>query len=168
VKQPDGTFPELGEALRHDFPIFAAHPGLVYLDNAATTHKPRSVITATSAFYEHDNANVSRGLYDLAERATERLSSARSRLARFVGAASPDAIVFTAGATAALNLVASGFGEAHLEPGDRVLLSPLEHHANLVPWQRAAARSGAKLEVLAALADATPDLSRMEERIAGA
>lgn len=139
---------EPGQPLRGDFPALAqtvhGRP-LVYLDNAATTQKPRRVIDALRGFYERDNANVHRGLHALSMRATDAYEGARARVARFIGAAAPDEIVFTRGTTESINLVAASWGGANLKPGDVILLTEMEHHSNLVPWQLAAQRTGATL-----------------------
>ncbi|MDX8401675.1 MAG: cysteine desulfurase [Mariprofundaceae bacterium] len=121
---------------------------LVYLDNAATTQKPRAVIDAVRRFYERDNANVHRGVHALSERATAAYEGARERLRAFVNAASVREIVFTRGATEAVNLVAQSWGLANLGEGDEVLLTGMEHHSNIVPWQMLCERVGARLKVL--------------------
>lgn len=133
--------------IRADFPALhqevKGRP-LVYLDNGATTHKPRAVLDALGHFYAADNSNVHRGLHELSNRATTAYENARTRTARFLNAASPEEIVFTRGTTEAVNLVAQGLA-ARLKPGDEILLTEMEHHSNLVPWQIAAQRSGASL-----------------------
>lgn len=137
-----------GRDLRSDFPALHQQVNgkpLVYLDNAATAQKPRVVIDALSRFYERDNANVHRGLHALSNRATEAFEGARTRVARFINAADPAEIVFTRGTTEATNLVAASWGGANLKPGDVILLTEMEHHSNLVPWQLIAKRTGAKL-----------------------
>lgn len=129
--------------LRADFPIlsetFAGAGGkqlpLVYLDNAATSQKPRQVIAALAHYYEHQNANVHRGLYVLSERATEAYEQSRKKIARFIGAASEKEIIFTRGATESINLVAAAYGRKFIDSGDEVIVSEMEHHSNLVPWQ---------------------------------
>src|SRR5581483_7439898 len=118
---------------------------LVYLDNAATAQKPQVVIDTLSRFYEHDNANVHRGLHQLSNRATEAYEGARARVAKFIHAADPAEIIFTRGTTEAINLVASSWGGANLRRGDVILLTEMEHHSNLVPWQLVAQRTGATL-----------------------
>jgi cysteine desulfurase / selenocysteine lyase len=134
-------------AVRRDFPILASSTSdgrpLIYLDNAATTQKPRTVIDALAHFYERDNANVHRGLYDLSRRATDAYEHARARIARFVNAPSSDDIVWVRGSTEGINLVASAWGGANLRPGDEIVLTMLEHHSNIVPWQLIAERTGA-------------------------
>jgi cysteine desulfurase/selenocysteine lyase len=138
------------EKARSDFPILASrihgHP-LVYLDTAASAQKPRAVVEAMTRFIEQDYANVHRGVHSLAERATEGYEGARARVQRFLNARKPGEIVFTAGATSALNLVAGSWGVANLKPGDRVVLSALEHHSNIVPWQLLRERTGIAIAV---------------------
>lgn len=144
------------ESLRAQFPILARQvhgKPLVYLDNAATKQKPQAVIDAIEAYYQHTNANVHRGLHTLSEEATAQYEAARETCARFVGSTDPREIVFTGGATDALNLVAHSYGSANLQPGDRVLLTEMEHHSNIVPWQLVAERSGAQV-VAAPVTDA--------------
>jgi cysteine desulfurase / selenocysteine lyase len=138
--------------IRADFPILwqttrSGHP-LVYLDNAATTQKPRQVIEAVARFYGSANANIHRGLYELSERATAAVDAARERVARFLGAASPAEIVFTRGTTEAINLVAQSWGRGVLRPGDEVLVTGMEHHSNLVPWQLVCQQTGALLRAV--------------------
>ena len=158
-----------GLALRPDFPILDQQVNgkpLVYLDSAATSQKPRQVMAALAAFYTRDNANVHRGLHVLSMRATEGYEQARARLARFVGAADPAEIVFTRGTTESINLIAQTWAVQNLRPGDVILLTEMEHHSNLVPWQLAAARTGATLRFLpVAGADAEHglDLARLDE-----
>ncbi len=138
------------EAVRADFPILhrpvRGRP-LVYLDTAASAQKPGEVIEAEASFYAADYANIHRGLYVLSQRASERYDEARRRVRRFLNARSEHEIVFTRGATDAINLVAASFGEAFLTEGDEVLISGLEHHANIVPWQLQRARRGVVLKV---------------------
>ncbi|MCP9810090.1 SufS family cysteine desulfurase, partial [Cyanobium sp. HWJ4-Hawea] len=139
----------LAALTRPDFPLLAqtaclGQP-LIYLDYAATSQKPRQVLEALQHYYDHDNANVHRGAHQLSARATEGFEAARAKAAAFVGAASPNEIVFTRNASEAINLVARTWGEAHLGPGDEVLLTLMEHHSNLVPWQLLAQRTGCKL-----------------------
>jgi cysteine desulfurase/selenocysteine lyase len=135
------------ERVRADFPILSetvrgGRP-LVYLDNAATSQKPRQVIDAISRFYTSENANIHRGLHYLSERATTAYDAAREKVARFLGAGSPSEIVFTRGTTEAINLVAQSWGRSTLRPGDEVLVTGMEHHANLVPWQLVCEQTGA-------------------------
>lgn len=137
-----------GRDIRSDFPTLQQKVNgkpLVYLDNAATAQKPRVVIDTLSRFYEHDNANVHRGLHALSNRATEAYEGARARVAKFINAADPAEIIFTRGTTESINLVAASWGAANLQRGDVILLTEMEHHSNLVPWQLIAQRTGAKL-----------------------
>jgi cysteine desulfurase/selenocysteine lyase len=139
----------LSPNLRIDFPALDQHVGgkpLVYLDNGATTQKPRSVIDAVARFYERDNSNVHRGLHALSMRATDGYEAARTRAATFINAAHPSEIVFTRGTTESINLVAQSWGPANLRPGDIILATEMEHHSNLVPWQQLALRTGATLK----------------------
>ncbi|QYM78415.1 SufS family cysteine desulfurase [Horticoccus luteus] len=155
-------------SVRDDFPTLhqSVHgKPLVYLDNAATAHKPRAVIDALSHFYARDNSNVHRGLHELSMRATDGYEGARTRVARFINAAAPEEIVFTRGTTEALNLVAASWGGAHLKAGDVILLTEMEHHSNLIPWQQIAQRTGATLRfvpVLGADAEDGLDLAALD------
>lgn len=152
------------DAVRADFPILEqtvnGHP-LVYFDNAATSQKPRAVIDAIREFYEHDNANVHRGLHELSARATAAYEAAREKIARFLNAAEASEIVFTRGTTEAINLVAQVWAARFLREGDVILLTELEHHSNLVPWQLAAERTGARLRFVPIRQDATLDLDEV-------
>jgi cysteine desulfurase/selenocysteine lyase len=136
------------DTVRNDFPILhqmvRGHP-LVYLDNAATTQKPLHVIEAMCRYYEADNANVHRGLHELSHRATVAYEAARDKVATFLNARRREEIVFTRGTTEAINLVARAWGDANINPGDVILLTEMEHHSNLVPWQMLAERRGAKI-----------------------
>jgi cysteine desulfurase/selenocysteine lyase len=139
------------EKVRRDFPALAQEvhgKPLVYLDSAATSQKPRAVIDAVSRFYAEDNANVHRAVHALAERATARLESARATVQRFIGAGHPHEIVFVRGVTEAVNLVAQSFGRSRVHQGDEVAVTALEHHSNLVPWQRLCAEARATLRVV--------------------
>jgi cysteine desulfurase / selenocysteine lyase len=138
-------------ALRKDFPILDQQvhgKPLIYFDNAATSQKPRAVIDALVHYYEHDNANVHRGIHELSNRATAGYEAARARAARFINARTAEEIVFTRGTTEGINLVASSWGAKNLKSGDVILLTEMEHHSNLVPWQMLAKRTGAKLAYL--------------------
>ena len=143
--------PIIPESIREDFPILTQeinnHP-LVYFDNAATTQKPRAVIEAIQKYYEHDNANVHRGIHELSNRATTAYEEARERVARFINAPGREDIIFTRGTTESLNLVASTWGTANVHKGDTILLTEMEHHSNLVPWQILAKRTGAHLKFI--------------------
>ncbi len=146
-RAPGGAFPV--EAVRQDFPILRQKvhgKPLVWLDNAATTQKPRQVIEALAHFYEHDNSNT-RATHALAARVTARYEAARDRVRRFLGAAEPEEIVFTRGCTESINLVAQAYGRTHVRKGDEIVLSTLEHHANIVPWRQLADETGAVLRV---------------------
>ena len=141
--------PNLAALTRPDFPLLAqtaclGQP-LIYLDYAATSQKPRQVLAALQHYYDHDNANVHRGAHQLSARATDGFEAARAKVAAFIGAASAREIVFTRNASEAINLVARSWGDANLGPGDEVLLTVMEHHSNLVPWQLLAARTGCVL-----------------------
>jgi cysteine desulfurase/selenocysteine lyase len=144
------------ELIRDDFPILNqtvhGHP-LVYLDNAATSQKPRSVLEAIRHYYEHDNSNVHRGIHELSNRATAGYEAARQRSARFIQARSADEVIFTRGTTESINLVAQTWGLAHLKAGDEILLTEMEHHSNIVPWQLLAERVGARLVFLPVTGD---------------
>jgi len=156
------------ERIRADFPALHQEVNgrpLVYLDSGATAQKPEAVITAIADFYRHDYANVHRAIHTLAERATRAFDDARERAAEFINAAETREIVFVRGATEAINLVASAFAVPRLRPGDEILVTELEHHANIVPWQLACERTGAKL-VVAPMDDAGDvDLDRFEARL---
>jgi cysteine desulfurase/selenocysteine lyase len=154
--------------LRADFPILSrtvnGHP-LTYLDSAATSQKPRAVIEAMSRFYETSNANVHRGVHALAEEATDVYEAARAAVARFVGAGDARRVVFTRNFTEAANLVAHGWARPRLRPGDRLVVTALEHHSNLIPWQEAARAAGADLGVIDLTDDGALDLGRLPEVI---
>lgn len=122
------------EKIRRDFPIFYAQPSLIYLDTAATSHKPQCVVNAMMHFYQREYGTVHRAIYDLSTKATEKYSSVRKIIQRWIGAKSDNEIIFTKSTTEALNLVAHSFG-ALLQPGDEIIISQMEHHANFVPWQ---------------------------------
>jgi cysteine desulfurase/selenocysteine lyase len=153
------------ESLRADFPILHqrvnGHP-LIYLDNAATTQKPKAVIDALVHYYQQDNANVHRGIHTLSNRSTLAFEAARETVAAFLNAASAEEIIFTRGTTESINLVAQAWGGAFLKPGDVILLTEMEHHSNLVPWQQAAQRSGALLRFLPMDSDGRLDLSNLD------
>src|SRR5512140_2489741 len=135
-------------ALRADFPALdqKVHgQPLIYFDNAATTQKPRAMLEALRNYYERDNANVHRGIHELSNRATAAFEAARARAAQFINARSADEIIFTRGTTEGINLVAQAWGAKHIRAGDKILLTEMEHHSNIVPWQLLAQRTGAKL-----------------------
>jgi cysteine desulfurase/selenocysteine lyase len=158
------------QRLRQDFPILDQQvhgKPLIYLDNAATSQKPRAVIEALTHYYEHDNANVHRGIHELSNRATNGFEAARARTAKFINAASADEIVFTRGTTEGINLVAATWGVKNLKAGEVILLTELEHHSNLVPWQLLAQRTGAKIAYVPVIGDeGTLDLSRIDALLA--
>jgi cysteine desulfurase/selenocysteine lyase len=141
------------EILRRDFPILATTVAngerVVYLDNAATSQSPRQVIDAFAEVYSHGYANVHRGIHHLSEVASERFEACRDRVRRFLNADTTDEIVFTHGATESINLVARSWGDSKLRPGTEILLTEMEHHSNIVPWQQAAARTGATIRWVA-------------------
>ena len=157
-------------ALRHEFPILQqpvhGRP-LAFLDSGASSQKPQRVIDALSYYYEHTNANVHRGVYELSEQATYAYEQARGKVAQFVGAASPREIVFVRNTTEAINLVAHSWGGANLRPGDRILLTVMEHHSNLVPWQMLAERTGAVLDYLPIDGEGRLALDNLDRQLAG-
>ena len=138
-------------AIRRDFPILSERVNgrpLVWLDNAATTQKPQAVIDRLAHFYAHENSNIHRAAHELAARATDAYEGARATVQRFLGASAPEEIVFVRGATEAINLVAQSWGRQNILPGDEIVVSHLEHHANIVPWQQLASEKGARLRVI--------------------
>ena len=151
--------------VRKDFPIFDRDTARHFLDSAASSQKPRTVIDAMSDLASNHYANVHRGAYTLSLEATETFEVARRTVARFIGAGSPDEVVITRGATTGLNMVAWGWGGEHLQPGDRILLSTMEHHANLVPWQMVARKTGAHLDFVGLTGDRTLDLDDFEAKL---
>ena len=155
--------------IRQDFPILSRKvydKPLIYLDNAATTQKPRQVIEALVEYYERYNANVHRGVHALSQEATERYEEARSKVARFIGAESSNEIIWTRNASESLNLVAYTWAEENIVEGDEIVVTPYEHHSNLVPWQKVARDKGAKLRILPMLEDDNSlDMSRVDEFI---
>lgn len=161
-------------AIRKQFPIFdrdapggAAGQRLVYLDSASSSQKPRGVIDAMSSYYETTHANVHRGVYAIAAESTRLFEEARAKVARFIGAPSPNGIVFTKNVTEAINLVAQSWGRVNLQAGDAVLLTEMEHHANLVPWLMLAERQGIELRYLPVADDHTLDLSDLDRLVDG-
>jgi cysteine desulfurase / selenocysteine lyase len=156
------------EAIRKDFPILdtEAHgKRLVYLDSAATSQKPRPVIDRIARFYEEENANVHRGIYELGEKATMAYEGAREACARFVGARSTRSLVFTRGTTEAINLVRFSWGRANVHDGDEILVTEMEHHSNLVPWQLLAAETGAALRHIPVNDDGTLPLEDLDRYV---
>lgn len=136
------------EKIRSDFPILTNGKSLAYFDNAATTQKPVQVIEAIDRFYREANSNVHRGVHRMSQEATKAYESARNKVAGFLNAPSSSEIIFTRGTTEAINLVAFSFGEAFVRNGDEILVSALEHHSNIVPWQQLCMRKGASLKVI--------------------
>jgi len=156
------------EAIRRQFPILHqeinGHP-LVYLDNAATSQKPESVIDAISDYYRGYNANVHRAAHYLADKATRKFEEARQKVAAFINSPAVHEVIWTRGTTEGINLVANSWGTANLGPGDRILAPALEHHSNIVPWQMAAARTGATLEQIPVTAVGEIDLDAFEQML---
>lgn len=146
-------------ALRLEFPVFHHHPRLAYLDNAATTQKPRMVIEAERHFYEYQNANPHRGIYPLAEAATAIYEGTREKVRAFLNARHSREIVFTRSATESINLVANSYAQEQLEAGDALVVSALEHHSNLIPWQQVCLQQKARLLVIPISRDGVLDLS---------
>jgi cysteine desulfurase/selenocysteine lyase len=155
------------EQVRAEFPILHQQVNghdLIYFDNAATSQKPRQVIDALRRYYEKDNANVHRGIHELSNRASTAYEASRERAAKFLNARSPDEIVFTRGTTEAINLVAASWGGKFLKAGDKVLLTEMEHHSNIVPWQLLAQKTGIQLVYLPVTGDrGLLDLARLDE-----
>lgn len=158
--------PAFPKTIRHDFPTLAQEVNgyrLVYFDNAATTQKPHAVLNAIRNYYEHDNANVHRGIHELSNRATSVYEGARERAAKFFNAPGREDIIFTRGTTEGLNLVAGTWGAANLGEGDVILLTEMEHHSNIVPWQLLAQRTGAQLKYIPITGDeGLLDLSQLD------
>ena len=154
--------------LRADFPILGTevngHP-LVYLDNAATSQKPRAVLETLDRYYREQNGNIHRGVHYLSQVATDAYDRAREKVARFIGAPSPRDVVFVRGATEGINLVAHGLAKIWLKAGDEILLTRMEHHANIVPWQQAAERSGARIVVADVTASGEIDLTDFARKL---
>ncbi len=151
--------------IRLDFPILDTqvhgHP-LVYLDNAATTQTPEPVLEAMASYWHHDNANIHRGVHALSERATAACEGVRGRAARFLGAPLSEDVIFVRGTTEAINLVAASWGGINVHEGDEILVSGMEHHSNLVPWQMLAQRTGARIRVIPVTDDGTLDMEALE------
>ncbi|MBE7897067.1 cysteine desulfurase [Paenibacillus polymyxa] len=154
--------------IREQFPILHqeinGHP-LVYLDNAATSQKPLAVIEAIKHYYEFDNSNVHRGVHTLGSRATDAYEGAREKVARFLNAKRSQEIIFTRGTTTALNLVASSYGRANCKEGDEIVITPMEHHSNLIPWQQVAKATGATLKYIPLQEDGSVDLADVEKTV---
>ncbi|GAA0133609.1 cysteine desulfurase SufS [Paenibacillus sp. YSY-4.3] len=154
--------------IKEQFPILNqeinGHP-LVYLDSAASSQKPRKVLDALKHYYEWDNANVHRGVHTLGSRATDDYESARERVARFINAQHTEEIIFTRGTTTALNLVASSYGHSVLGEGDEIVITPMEHHSNLIPWQQLALKTGAVLKYIPLQPDGSVLLEDVEKTV---
>jgi cysteine desulfurase/selenocysteine lyase len=148
-------------APRSDFPLLAGAPTLHYLDSAATAQKPQVVLDAMQHFYVHDNANPHRGAYALSARATERYHDARSTIARFIGATDGDCTLFVRGTTEAMNLVAYGWGDAHIGVGDAIVVTAMDHHASFVTFQQLARRTGAEFRIAELTADGRIDMASL-------
>ena len=152
--------------IREDFPIFKRRvkgKPLVYLDSAATSQKPYAVLDALNDFYKNYNANVHRGVYAISEEATAAYEAARDKVCDFIQAGHREGVIFTRNATEAINLVASSWGRTNLKPGDEILLTQMEHHSNLVPWQLIAQQTGAKLKFIPLTSDGRLDLEKLPQ-----
>ncbi len=164
--------PVFPKTIRDDFPVLAQEVNghrLVYFDNAATTQKPYAVLNAIRNYYDHDNANVHRGIHELSNRATSVYEGARERVAEFFNAPGREDIIFTRGTTEGLNLVAATWGAANLREGDVILLTEMEHHSNIVPWQLLAQRTGAQLKYIPITGDeGLLDLGQLDLLLDGA
>lgn len=158
----------LNKDIRNDFPILDqevnGHP-LVYLDSAATSQKPQQVIDAISHYYTYDNSNVHRGVHTLGNRATEGYEGAREKVRQFLNAKSTEEIVFTRGTTTAINLVAQSYGRANVQAGDEIVITYMEHHSNVIPWQQVAKATGATLKYIDLEEDGTISLDKVRETI---
>ena len=152
-------------APRADFPLLAAQPALHYLDSAATSQKPRAVLEAIAHYYATENANPHRGAYALSAAATLAFSRARDRIARFLGAADADTLIFTRGTTESINLLAAAWGRANVRAGDRVVVTRLEHHANFVPWQQLAIEKGAEFRICELTPEGEVDLDQLRQLV---
>ena len=150
------------ENIRKDFPIFQNNSDLVFLDNASTTQKPQSVINTLTHYYENYNSNIHRGIYSIAEKATAAYEETRDKVAAFIGAEDRRSIVFTRGTTESINLVANSWGQ-NLKPGDEVLITEMEHHSNIIPWQLICEKAGAILRYIPICENGTLDLSNPEQ-----
>jgi cysteine desulfurase/selenocysteine lyase len=164
---PPASSPWTSADVRVDFPILtSAERPVIYLDNAATSQKPDAVIAATTRYYKTMNANIHRGVYRLSVEATDAYESARAGIAAFIGAGNPREVVFTRGCTEAINLVAMTWGLQNLKPGSTIVLTQMEHHSNIVPWQLVAARTGAKIVVTPVSNDGELDIGAFERLVA--
>lgn len=168
MERMQGVDEETVAQWRRDFPILDERvydTPLVYLDNGATTQKPRTVIEAERAYYEHDNANVHRGVHLLSQRATDAYEGARARIARFLNAARKEEVVYVRGTTEAINLVAQSFVRPLAKPGDEILITAMEHHSNIVPWQMVCEQTGAVLKVVPIDESGTLDVDAFESML---
>ena len=152
-------------AIKSQFPIFGHHADLVYLDNAATSQKPSSVIRATANFYERSNANIHRGLYRLSSDASRSYESVRTQVAKLIEASDPRCIAFTKGTTESINLIASGFLKSRLQHGDNVIISALEHHANFIPWQQVCQEKECELRIAGLTAEGELDFQDFKRKL---
>ena len=150
------------EKIRKDFPIFKNNPDLIFLDNASTTQKPQQVIDTLTHYYENYNSNIHRGIYTIAEKATAAYEETRDKVAAFIGTEDRQSIVFTRGTTESINLVASSWGQ-NLKPGDEVLITEMEHHSNIIPWQLICEKTGASLKYIPISEDGMLDLSNPQK-----
>ncbi len=148
--------------IRQDFPFFANNPDVVYVDSAATTLKPQSVIDSINDYNTHYSANIHRAVYDISQKASDEYENARQTVADFIGASSPKEVIFTSGTTAGINLFSDSFAEAFLKEGDRIVLSQMEHHANLLPWQKIAKRYNCTIEFIPVDEDGILDLTDLQ------
>ena len=151
--------------IRQDFPFFNHNPDMIYFDNAATTHKPNSVIESISKYYSYYNSNVHRGIYKIAEKATYEFELTRDVVKDFIGSKNRESIIFTSGATESINLVAHGWGKHHLSSGDHILLSQMEHHSNIVPWHMIAKNLGLNIDFIPITDNGELDLSHIDQLI---
>ncbi|MEK6981540.1 MAG: SufS family cysteine desulfurase [Candidatus Micrarchaeota archaeon] len=154
--------------IKKDFPIFEKNPELVYLDSAATSLKPKKVISAMNEYYEEFSANVHRGVYKISEIATEKYEKTREKVRDFIGAKSEKEIIYTSGTTHAINLVMRCYGEKFVKKPDKIVISVMEHHSNFVPWQQLAKKTGAKLEVVKITNNYELDYEDLKNKIKGA
>ena len=150
------------ETIRGDFPIFQNNPDLIFLDNASTTQKPKEVLDTLTHYYENYNSNIHRGIYTIAEKATAAYEESRDKVVAFIGAKDRSSIVFTRGTTESINLVANSWGQ-NLKSGDEVLITEMEHHSNIVPWQLICEKTGASLKYIPINKDGTLDVSNPEK-----
>ena len=153
------------EKIREDFPIFRNNPELIFLDNASTTQKPQQVINTLTHYYENYNSNIHRGIYTIAEKATEAYEDTRDKVAQFIQSEDRRSIVFTRGTTESINLVASSWGQENLKVDDEVLITEMEHHSNIIPWQLICEKTGAKLRYIPILDNGILNLSDLGKYI---